>query len=138
MLRCTLADDDRCRELEIPQWMLDRASCCAMRSVEAPIVDCPALRALVELLGNVAGENRGIGPQTDQCSRPVREGETDEKQSDTKSVHRAKPIHEPAGDSGLEDDASREQNGSQRTHSPHASRSSRGTRRGKPATGGKR
>jgi len=50
VLRCSLAGDDAGRWRELPAWMLDRASCAALRIEEGPCVDVGALSALTTVL----------------------------------------------------------------------------------------
>jgi hypothetical protein len=46
ILRCRLEDDESSRALELPRWMLDRASCVAKRAAILPAVPTPAASGL--------------------------------------------------------------------------------------------
>ena len=50
MVRCSRDGDASGRWLELPVWMLDRASCTLIELVAAPRVDLAAVGALIELL----------------------------------------------------------------------------------------
>jgi len=53
VFRCTIEDDATNKNLEVPQWMFDRAVCCGMRLVDTPVLRVHELRSLKALLGHV-------------------------------------------------------------------------------------
>src|SRR5262249_13938158 len=57
VFRCAVSSDGNARQLEIPQWMFDRAHCCLMHLVQLPVVGVADLRALRVLLRQVARAN---------------------------------------------------------------------------------
>ena len=50
VFRCRLDPDESGRTLELPQWMLDRATCCRMQLAAHPTVRVDELRSLQRLL----------------------------------------------------------------------------------------
>ena len=52
LCRCHRDLGGRVQRLEIPQWMLDRPTCCRMHIDEVSVVSCEALRDLKLLLGH--------------------------------------------------------------------------------------
>ena len=50
LFRCSSEENPEARLLEIPQWMLDPATCCGMRLATVPTVSCKALLDLKSLL----------------------------------------------------------------------------------------
>jgi hypothetical protein len=57
VFRCLASNDNSARQLEIPQWMFDRARCCLMRLAQQPLVSVTNLRALHVFLRQIAVAN---------------------------------------------------------------------------------
>ena len=89
LCRCRLEGDHRAKSLEVPQWMLDRATCCRMCLVDGPRVACGDLLRLKELLRVVAGEGDGVVVENQHRSL-IGKGDADEKVPEL-------PTHRPAG-----------------------------------------
>ena len=136
--QCTLVGEDRPRTLEVPQWMLDRASCCVMQLAAAPRVDSLHLRSLVQLLRLAADEDRDLGSQTDQSPSPTGKGETDEPDPETPSSDSTETVPPAADDPSVEGVARPCQAEGQGPLDSPASRAPCSTPRGQETTGGKR
>ena len=67
VFRCTIEDDAANKNLEVPQWMFDRAVCCGMRLVDTPVLRVHELRSLKALLGHVTVTTGGDLRQDQHC-----------------------------------------------------------------------
>ena len=89
--RCTIEDDASKKSLEVPHWMFDRAVCCGMKLVDAPVLGVCELRSLKALLGHAGVTTRDDLRQDQHClSTP--KGDVDAKTTKSSPCSSAGPI----------------------------------------------
>jgi len=88
MLYAACQNEQAARLREIPEWMVDSATCARMKSAREPVVACEALIALRELIGHL----------TDQATIDVRGGACVSKEHLIKEQHLEFPQPSLPGD----------------------------------------
>ncbi len=124
VFRCSLNRHDGRWTCEVPQWMFDRAVCCAMRVVDVPATNCQALHQLKELLRAALMPDDGAVIQDQHCSLAL-EGDADEKIAPSSTCRSAGTVSSTSANAHLADVGSRDQNKSDGTAGTNAARASR-------------
>jgi hypothetical protein len=126
-LQATLERDGRLQLLEMPSWMLDRATCAAMSLADCPTVGIKHLRALRDLLTSAAGMRDETLIETQHLDSP-RKGDADEKKEKT-STHATESVSISSGHAALAASATRS---ATESSGPARATVSRGSRRSRP------
>ena len=126
-VQATLEGDGRLQLLEMPSWMLDRATCAAMPFADCPTVGVKHLRALRDLLTSAAGTRNENLIETQHLDSS-RKGDADEKKEKT-SPHATQSVSVTSDHADLAVTAPRS---ATESSAPARAIVSRGSRRSRP------
>jgi hypothetical protein len=97
VFRCSLEGDEGGRGLELPQWMLDRASCLGMQAATAPVVRTIDLTNLRSLFQQLESGRASQAVEDQHCSSNP-QGDADGSTSLSSRSDSTGTVPTPAGD----------------------------------------